>query len=468
MKRHLSILSFIFIKILTNLIGIIRAKTIAVFWGVSQVGILGQLLSFNILQNNFVVFGSSATLIININHSNKEEKAEIIRSVLIVLSLSNIVYLSLALIFSNRFAMWLLGSEEFNHYIIFWVILGPIYSLYALLEALNQAEKEFTRLIKGQIIALGLALIAVIPMIFYLGIVGVIIDLAAWYLIGIFLFLPDYSSIFKLTKLSRTTFMRILKSCANILFRNMILFISLVIFRIIVVQHLGIQNAGYFQSVWSITNYVDVLLQGFMVYFLPTISGIVNRQNLHKEISYNYELIMHLILPVLTFFCVFPSLILKILYTSEFLIMSKYLTWMAFGKIFEVIFLFYLTTLLSQSRLRIFLTLEVIRSIVLLGISWYFIRSFSLPGSIFALIVTHAISFLVLFPVIVRDKVLRLNYKSIKIFVKTVIGILTLVLIPHDSPYWMGLKILLGSVLIIWALDIRKYTELFKMIAHRA
>lgn len=469
MRKQLSIISFIFIKILINLIGVIRAKSVAILGGVNQVGLLGQLLTFNNLQNNIVIFGSPATLIINIRD---DEKYFVIRSILLIVLMSNIVYLSVILLLSKYISILLLKSEEFNYYILSWMLLGPIFSIYRFLESLNRAENQFKRIIKVEIIALIIAAAAVFPLIYFLGIIGVIVDLAVWYLIGIILFLPPYLktlNIFNLNKKkSGISFSKLLKSCLNIFSRSVVLFISLLVFRIIVVQFLGIQKAGYFQSAWNISNYVNVMIQGFMFYLLPSISGTLKAPVLQQEINQNYRFIIYIILPIVVVFSVFPGFILKLLYSSEFTIMANYLQWMAFGKIFEAMFLFQLTILLGRNRLKIFLIMEIVRSVLLILLSWIFIRLYDLPGSIFAFLITQVISFFILFIIIQRNKILQLNRESVQMLFKTIIGIIILIQIPAGSFFTYPLRFLIGAILIIWTLDIKRYFELFNLFRQKS
>ena len=232
--------------------------------------------------------------------------------------------------------------------------------------------------------------------------------------------------------------------------------------RISVIQLLDVNNAGFFQSVWSVANYMNIIMAGFGFYFLPAINSFVNSKRLNDEISKNLSMLLHLILPILLLILVFPSYLLKFLYTVEFSHLHYLLAWMAFGKMFEIIYLFFIIVLEAQGKLKIYINMELMRAAIFAVVPYMLIIRFGLDGAVAGIVLTNITTLFILLFLIRSDKSLILGRDSTVRLIKIAIGAIAVIFIPY-----LFLKIAISLVAIITILDIRNYSKLLILVKER-
>ncbi len=471
MLKSFAAVFFIAINILTNILGILRSKLIAILWGVSNIGILGQLLTFYNLQTKIAIFGTKISLISLLNSEDSKNDEGIIISSFIIIITSNIILLSFILLFSNSIAIYLFKSIEHENLIILLGFIGPIYTIKDFIESLLQTKKKFKVIANGQVIGLIIALFCIYPLIYFFGILGVLYNFIIWFTITNLYYILKESNIFSTHfsnyKFIKNNFGKVFKIASLNVIRHVSIALSFVILRIIIVQSMSIVQAGYFQAVWGITYYINVLIAGFAFYFLPTIASLSKTSNFNEELNKNFEMLIHLIFPIILIIILFPSIILNILYSNEFKHLSIFLSLMSLGKVFESIYLFFIIILVSQIKFKNYFLLEIMKSILILMIPYLLIKSYGFAGSIAGIIIAHICSFTLIFIYIQNKRKLRLNRSINYTVTKFIIGLIVLITIPNDGYIYTIIKLLLGIGLFYFTLDYRKYFALFLLAKSR-
>lgn len=468
MQKSLAIPLFISINIFQNIIGILRSKILAIVWGIAYVGILGQLITLFNLQSKIVSFSSEVALVSMLGKDSNKHKNSIILSAFLLVAVSNIIFLSLIFIFSKEISVYLLKSTAGNKYIIWLGLLGPLYSLNIFLESLYRADKNFRFLAKIKSVSLLLTIISIVPLTYYYGIWGIIISFNVWFISSIIFFLPAKINTFRFTvqdlKNLKFNFIPFLKICLSDITRNISILLSLMLLRIFVVQFLDIIQAGYFQAVWSISNYINILISGYAYYFFPVISSLEKNNELNREINSSFETLIHIVFPFFAFIFLLPELILYLLYSKDFIIAAEYLGWLTFGKLFETVYLFYITILVAQNRLKMFVSLEAIRGVLIVISPLLLIYFFGFAGCIYGVLISQIVSGFILFLIIIRNKVLKLNNSLINILTKITVGFLIIQFIPNGNIIYFILRLLIIIVLFYFTLKIDKYFKLFNLL----
>ena len=174
-KEVKSIYSFIFLNVLSNFIGIIRNKIIAVFYGIQTVGLLGQFNTFNSLQIKLVTFGSQASIIntYNLPDSDENAQSQFLFINFLIISLANLINNLIIIIFLDNLAELIYNDSNLRIYLILGIVLNLFYSLSQFVELSFQAQKKFSQLFYGRLFSFIVAGLAVVPMVFFYDINGI-------------------------------------------------------------------------------------------------------------------------------------------------------------------------------------------------------------------------------------------------------------------------------------------------------
>ncbi|HID38641.1 MAG TPA: hypothetical protein EYP36_03895 [Calditrichaeota bacterium] len=462
-SRIRTILNFIILNIFRNLLGILRSKIIAVFHGVSQIGLLGQFLTFNNLQSRVVTFGITASLINSYNYAKIKNwsKDEVIAFNIFVVLAANLINTILIGVFISALTVLIYGSLEFKLFIWLGLLLNYIYSFSSVLELSVQAEQKFNLLWKARGWGILVALITVVPLTYYFSVLGIIFNLIILYCIS-FLFLLTRGKLrFNikkaklLFKFNKDIASYVLKVAATDIVRSLFVLGSLFLVRVFILHYFDLVTSGYFQAIVSISNYSNILAEGFIVYYFPTISSIKNNDRLRQEMAVNLEILLYIIVPFIGLLMVFSRPVLNILFSSEFILLQNYLEVLLSAKIFYLLYYFYSINFLARNFLKKFIILEGLRSVLLIGLVMLLSKLFAFPGAVYAVLLTDILSVFLIFVLSHKLEYFKIAGSNLKLLVSAFILILILFLI--DLPIVLEMAVLL--VLFVLFFDVKKYKQ---------
>jgi antigen flippase len=464
MKSRYTIANLLILNGYRTLIGLVRGKIIALRFSVVDLGILGQLLSFINFQSQFLLFGSGAALNTLVFKQEVAVRYGIFRYSLRIILISNLIFLIVGYLIADRISNWLLKTDAGIEYIIILLMLGPLYSIYRFLEISVQAQKRFDVLIRNQYTIYTAAFLSVIPLTYYYGIFGILASFGIWYCIGLLLFIAPY---FKarpkaVVALDKTLKKNIMKICIADFSRNVSVFLALIIFRIIIVQLLSLSEAGFFHSVWSITNYANIIIQGFIVFLFPTLGSISMKADFNASVNAYLKTLLLIVMPILILLLYYPDLALWIFYSRDYTHLGMEMRILLVGKLFEIVYLYYLIVLLAANKINVYFGLEIVKSVLLIIVPYYMVEAFQLQGAIIGLVVTNVICFLLLWLAIRKSNLMLSGYSIWMLSRFTLLFIFT-VMITYMWDNWIinGIMLLFAFTVV---LDIKTYVNILKEI----
>lgn len=455
-------------SVLRNLVSIIRGKLVAIFLGVEGLGILGQITTLITVQNRLVSFGIDTVLINRINKiNNNTELNRVVFLSFNILIATNLIYLTIAFIFQDFLSKTIFGDIGFKAIFLFTIILGPIYSITYFFEVLSQAKMNFKTLVFGRNVSSIFTIIISIPLIYYLRYYGIIISFIILFIgSGIYFFSKNFENILNsfATKYDqlKNEYKVIVTLGLTDITRKIIVFLSLLVFRVIIIQQLGIEDNGYFQSIWSISFYINIFVGAFVLYYFPSISKEYSREEIKLIINENYNILLYTLFILISVVLIFPEWLLLILYSKDFILMSDSLKILTFLKYFEGLYIFISITLLGQTKLRDFLFVEIIRYSSLIFSAVYFIKYFNFNGIIFSIIIMQISSVVLVLLLSRKNKLLLLSKRNI-INTSGIILVSTIFLIPFELNLWLKIAvILLYFFLIRYFIDFNQFIKIIK------
>lgn len=155
-----------------------------------------------------------------------------------------------------------------------------------------------------------------------------------------------------------------------------------ILIRNILVDHINIEASGYFEAMTRISNlYLAVISSTLTVYLIPVLSSLNKIEDQIREI----KKILMVVIPLTVFMAllvyIFRILIIKILFSNDFLIMEVLFGWQLVGDIFRSICWVFSFYLLSQSSTLKFILAETLSCFFNYSASIITIKYFGLVGA---------------------------------------------------------------------------------------
>jgi len=368
---------------LTILIGLIKVKVLALLLGPAGIGIMGILTT--IMSTGAVLFGMGLgtsgvrELALNNESANKlnsVRKALFSANFILGLSAFFTFYL-----FSERLSTWFFESAE-NKDAIVIIGFGVFLSLMLGSQtAVLQGLRKITELAKVKVIGALFATLAGLFIIWYFGVAGLPFFVIALPVLSFVVALFYSRQLPKLTSLSMS--IKELKPQWKSLFSLGFAFMLTglmgvgcqLLIRYILNQKLNIEAVGYFQAAWAISmTYIGFVLGAMAADYYPRLTQqISNKTEANKLVNQQTEIAIILAAPVLIGMLAFATLVINLLYSSDFHKSIEILRWQVFGDILKVISWPLGFILLASGRSKLFFGGELLWnvsyvSLVYLGI----------------------------------------------------------------------------------------------------
>lgn len=112
---------------------------------------------------------------------------------------------------------------------------------------------------------------------------------------------------------------------------------SLLLMRLIITSSLGLEEAGFFDAAWTLSNtYLAILVGTFGVYYLPTLSAVDSHEGRINIVRKIFKLSAITCSILICFVIATKKIIIPILYAEEFLPAYRMIRWMLVGDYFKM------------------------------------------------------------------------------------------------------------------------------------
>lgn len=460
--------------VIRNLYGIIRSKIIAILLGMSAVGVLGQILTFFGMQSRMATIGLDTILINRLtklrNENNIDEYYATINLTLISILIINLLLVFFLIVLIDEITLFIFDDLQYKYLFILLIGLGPLYALSLLFEVITQANYDFKRLVIGRNLGNIAGIITIGPFIYFIGLSGILYSLYFFISFsGIYFIIINRNILkhlrFTVFQYSQTFINIIIKLGLTDLIRKIYVFMSLMLFRVMVVKFIGLEKNGLFQAIWSISFFPDIIINGFISYYFPMISGAKSEKDIRELMKNNFEYLVYMIFPLIAIIMLFSDCFLLILYTENFTIVSDELRVLTFFKFFQAIYLFISITFLGQTKLRAFLMSEIFTYTGLLIGAKILIPVFEIQGAVMSVIIMHIVSYIMISYFLIKYKDLRLSRSTIMLGLRFVFLLTILILPIQNNPMHRGLILILFLILTLLLIDIKKYKLFIKSVS---
>ncbi len=183
--------------------------------------------------------------------------------------------------------------------------------------------------------------------------------------------------------------------------------------RLIVVRELGVEAVGHYSAAYTLAGlYVGFILQAMGTDFYPRLTAVAaDNDAVNRMVNEQAEISILLAVPGVLATLTLSTWVIAIFYSGNFEPAGEVLRWQVLGILGRVISWPMGFILIAKGSRRMFLTAEVIASIVHVGLLWWGVRIWVLPGTGMAFFGLYA--FHVLFMMLVSRRESGFRWSSV-------------------------------------------------------
>ena len=449
--------------VITALIGIVNRKILALYIGPAGVGVLDQLVDFNVLIIGLASFGLGDGIIKYVSEFESGQQTERLRDFLrtIILALAGIaaaVTVALLLLAPNVSAI-LLNSPTYASLIMLLALTLPCSVLAAVLRSAVNGYHQVRYLALMSVLPAFSILVLAWPLIttwHLLGaVINVVISTVLTLLVACYFFVRSAGRAFVGTIFREGRFRpRLLLLVATFGVVSLIAGFAtnqtLIWVRRFIIDALGKDAVGLFSVANSLSDQtLNLVLIALGSYSYARLSAMRDRTEIAHEVNYTLRVVVLVGVALLFLISVFRFWIVPILFSGAFLPATALIPAQSIGDFFKILMWSLGLALLPMGRTRAYLAYWLIWCATFVGLAYAGIQVFGLIGAMYAHIGAHALAGLLLYLDQRRILHLQITPANWKLFASSLILLGTVVV--FDANEWYLYPLFLGE-LALWAL----------------
>lgn len=462
------------IQLLSLLFSLGKSKLVSILAGSNGIGLTGLLTSSMSLIINISNIGitNSAVKDLSVYHGNNllEEFQSNIYVVRKLVLFSSILGFIVSIFYAFLFNTELFKSEYIFLQILFFALSIFFNQLVNGNLAIFQATGDVISISKINILGVFIGLLMSMPIIFYFRLNGILPSILST---NIVLFIISQFLIRQKNMIGSKVKFHVLKDKSKpILKLGISMAISGVVSSatIVIIQSQinilgGLKELGFYAaSIGLTTSYFNLVFNAMANDYFPRLSSTVNnRKNMVEVLNGQAQVSMLIIAPLISFIIFFSDKVIKLVYTSEFLIIEESLLWISISFLLKTISWSLGFVMLAYGKSIHFLLNEVLSNIILIGsqLGAYIIWGTSGIGIGFFIYCSLHLIQMLLYNKFVFN--ISINHKNIKLLAFKFVLIMTLLIVHYYIDSSDILKLLCESILCVLLL-IFTFKELSKII----
>lgn len=404
-----------FATIIKILIGFVLNKILAVYVGPSGVALLGQFSNYSGMLTTFGNGGinSGVTKYIAEYSGDSDKQQEFVSTSLSIAFYCSSLFGCINYIFAEKLSVYLFNSIEyviiFRVFAVTLVFTSLNSTLLSILNGYKQIKLFITVGILNNLIALAMTYFLAVKYHVFGALLSVVLTQSIVCITTLlmvrrfqwfnFSFLKVNLDKIVVANLSKFTLMALTSAC--------VVPVSQIMVRNYLAEHLSLDEAGYWQAVWKISEvYLMVITTSLSTYYLPRLSEITDKQELKKEIFRGYKILLPITIAMACGIYVLRDYIILILFTSKFIPIKELFLFQLVGDVLKITSWLLAFLMLAKAMTRVFIITEIIFGFSFVGFTYLFVNKYGLVGITYA----HAVNYflyLIVMCVVMWKKIFR-------------------------------------------------------------
>jgi len=447
-------------KVLKFLVGILRAKLIAVFLGLTGAGIINQLQTTIRQIATFTLTSLPEGMIKLIAEENGikidiEKIAKIIKTYLTILIPLTLLVTFSGYIFADEITLYVFGDIKFKLYFQIGFVALPISILSTSSFALLKAFKEIKFIAYAEVLIILLNLILFIPLIYFYKITGAVIYVTLTFFITFFVY---YSFMKKnVFKKHNITFKSIRKAIISVKYMKELgafmgfglvagtyfIFMEITT-RSIVVNELGIKKLGVYAPItaWA-SLFIGFILPSLNTYLFPRLSEAKNDKDITAVVNDVVRLMTFATLPFVIIGISTREWLIPLFYSKDFMEASVYLPFHFSALLFTIWTFSFKQIFAPTGRLKKFLIFAIINHSLSLGLVYFLVPKLGLFGYLSKFTITPVFTAIVFYLFWKNEIKFKLKKENIKVVLYAILCVILLLLMRDIQIYLQLLAVVL-------------------------
>ena len=148
-----------------------------------------------------------------------------------------------------------------------------------------------------------------------------------------------------------------------------------------VISEISATEAGWWEAMNRISNmYLNVITTAFSVYYLPRLSEITDRIELHNEIMRCYKVIIPMLLGITMSIYLLRHVIVWLLFTPDFYPMETLFIWQLMGDFMKIVSWLLAFLMLAKAMTKMYIISEISFTLIYVCLCFVFIKNNGIIG----------------------------------------------------------------------------------------
>ncbi|OEJ98985.1 hypothetical protein A8C32_07325 [Flavivirga aquatica] len=385
---------------------LISQKALAILIGAEGIALVGNLKNVIAFFGQFSILGTSNGLVkyISENRDDKKQLNNLFSTVFVFSIFAALVSFVILFFLSDTFNDIIFGTDK-NYAYIFKILsfIIPFMAVNAILSSLLNGISAYKLYSKTVLSTIIVSTFLIVLLTFNKGLKGSLLAISVIPLIQFISYLSFFSKRHKAYINLKELFSFNLSFKKQLLSYSVmsvvvILFINItdIAIRNLIENRISMREAGYWTAMTSISKtYMQFLAAIFPLYILPQYAKINTTFDFRKEVKKIYKLLLPLIIMGMVFIYLFRDLIIKGLFTDQFLDMTSLFKWQLIGDLIKFISIVLSYQFLAKKQMTYFVFTEILSVLLFYCFSVYFIDIYGTEGIVIAHFVRYVLYFMV-------------------------------------------------------------------------
>lgn len=383
------------VKMLT---GFVSVKVVASIIGPAGVALVGQLNNFATIAMSLSSGGINNGITKYISEfKNDEGKVRTYLSTALRITVICSLCVGVAMIVLNRLlSQLILQTEEYWYVFLIFGFTILLYALNLMLLSIVNGFKEFKKYVKINIANSVVGLCFTLVFVLTLGLPGALVSAVTYQSVMLFITMwmvrksswAAWSN-FK-ERLNRLASKQYFKYTLMTLTTAATLPISQLLLRSYVISEISPIEAGWWEAMNRLSNmYLMVITTSFTVYYMPRLSELSDKYELRREIFKAYKLIVPILIVGFALIYLFRHLIIRILFSPEFLPMENLFIWQLIGDFFKICSWLLAYIMIAKAMTKKFVATELSFTMIYIALGFVFIKWNGVVGIVQAYLLNY-------------------------------------------------------------------------------
>lgn len=394
------------LQVFTTLVSIAKSKLVALWLGPIGFGLLGIFNSavdtIYTATNLGATSSSVRDIASNEQSGDMQSKSMMSQSLLYFIIILGAFGALLTSILSKRISVWSFKNDTYTSSFIALSLAVFFTAVYKGYNAVLQGTRQIRFLAKANLWGCVFGFVLSVPLFYFFRQKGIVFSVV---LSTITCAISSKYFINKAHFLKvRVPFRTILKNGSCTLQLGIMLSLSVLaatliefVLKIFITRHGGLTDVGFYQAGWSLNNsYLGLVFTAISMDYFPRLSAIFSDNcKVMEMVNQQGEIALLIIAPLVILLLVFLPLVIRILYTKEFLVIIPMLRLLLLGSFFKVGSWAISYIFLAKKAGKIFLFNELGICVISLPVYLILYKTFGIDGIGMAYLINFILYFII-------------------------------------------------------------------------